>query len=860
MTTWLRRVRHLLNRSRHERDLVREMREHREAMHDPSAFGDTHRLLERSRDAWGWNWLDDAMQDLRLGVRALKRSPVFTATAILMLAFGIGLNLTVFQMANVVLLRGPSVARPETLARFHRQSVSNTTNSEAVPYVAAMAVAREDTALSAVMLETTAPVVWEESSVIEASFVSANWFSHIGGGGPLLGRVFVPQIDGAVDAPPVAIVSYRFWNTTLGADPAAVGSSFRVNDRPVTVIGVMPETFPELDLDQSAIWLPINQRGVYLPDTSFFTDWSTNNVAMYGRLKDGVTPAQARESLRSIVGVLHREHPAHFEAGDWLEPAMATENFTAPEERLAFIGVVSSYGLLSTMVLVVVAANLGNLVMSRATSRSRELGVRAALGAGRSRIVRQLAMETVPLGLLGAAAGLLFAVWSTTTIAALGGLPAYLDFKPDLPAIGLSLILTAVALTVVGALPAWRISKHDLTDAIKDGGQQVSIRLDRARLRSVMLAAQVGGSCLVLIISAMMIRSLQNALTADLGFKYEQGAVLQAGLARAGIAGDEARSFWMAVKERVQAHPETAGSALALSPPFAGRRAVRTRGGAEGYPEAPRLRVNINHVEPEYFAVLEIAILAGRTFEAGDDPATSVVISRALAQGMYGTTDVVGKGFPRSEPRDTIVGVAGDTSTVRPGVTGVADLYRPLSKQDYGQAVLLARARTDAARLLPILHEAAKADTRVFAAARLLRDDFDRRLSGTRIASSIGASIGVLTLLLACIGIFGVVAYGVALRTREMGIHLALGASRRAMLRVVTRPVLSPLSWGMALGTAAAVPMGIALAQSPLQLAFADPISYAGALVVLAAAGGGAAVVPALRALRADPIRALRHE
>jgi predicted permease len=854
--TWLRRVWHLLNRPRYERELVREMNEHRESMHDPSKFGDTHRLLEYSRDAWGWNWLDDAMQDLRLGMRALKRSPVFTVTAILMLAFGIGLNLTVFQIAHVVLLRGPGVERPETLARLHRHSLSNTANSEGVPYAAAMAIARENTALSAVMVEATAPVVWQESSVIEASFVSANWFSHIGGGGPLLGRVFVPRIDGAVDAPPTAIVSYRFWKNTLGGDRAAIGATFRVNDRPVTVIGVLPEAFPELDLDQSAIWLPINQRDIYFPNTTFLTDWGTNNVAMYGRLKDGITPAQARESLRPVFGSLHREQPAHFAEGDWLEPAMATENFTEPEERLAFIGVASTLGLLSTMVLIVVAANLGNLVLSRATSRARELGVRVALGAGRSRIVRQLLVETLPLGLIGASAGLLVAMWATTSIAALGGLPAYLDFSPDLPAIGLSLLLTAAALAVVGAVPAWKVSKHELTDAIKDGGQQVSMRLDRARVRSLMLAAQVGGSCLVLIIAAMMVRGLQNALTADLGFEYEQSAVLQAALARDGIAGDEARSFWMSVKERVLANPETRASTLALAAPFAGRSSVRHRGGMEGYPEL----VNINHVDPGFFSTLEIPILAGRTFQPGDDPATSVVISRTFAEQMYGTADVVGMGFPRSAPSATIVGVAGDTSAVRPGATGVGDLYRPLSSEDYGRAVLLTRARTDAARLLPILREAAQVDPRVFVAARLLRDDFERRVSGTRIGSSIGAAIGMLTLLLACIGIFGVVSYGVTLRAKEVGIHLALGAGRRDVLHVVTRQVKWPVAIGIAVGLMAAPPIAMALAQSPLQLSSADPVSYVSALVILAAAGGLAAVAPAVRALRTNPIQTLRHE
>jgi predicted permease len=854
MRTWIRRVWHLLNRRHYERALVREMHEHRASMHDPSTFGDTHRLLEKSRDAWGWNWFDDAAQDLRLGMRALKRSPVFTLTAILILSFGIGLNLTAFQMANVALLRGPDVPQPETLARLHRHGQSPQSNSEAVPYAAALAVARENTALSAVMMEATAPVVWgESSSVIEASFVSANWFSQFGRG-PLLGRLFTPQIDGDIDAAPAMIASYRFWTTALGSDPSLIGTSIRLNNRPVMLIGVLGEDFPELDLDTSAVWLAINQRDYYFPNSTFLADWGSNNVAMYGRFKDGVTPAAVRASLRAVMASFHREHPGHFGADDWLEPAMATHNFTEPAERLGFIGVASTIGLLTVMVLIVAAANLGNLVMSRATSRARELGMRVALGARRSRIVRQLVIEALPLGVIGAAGGLVLCMGGTRTIAALGQAPPYLDFTPDRTAIGLALVLAVLALAVVAALPAWKVAKQDLTDAIKDGGQQVSMRLDRARVRSLMLAAQVGGSCLILIVSAMMVRSLQNALTADPGFTYEQSAILQAGLAQAGLKGDAARSFWMSVRERAVAQPDTHTVALALSPPFVGR------GGATRYPDAPQLRVSANHVDAEYFSLLDIPIVAGRTFASGDDPATTVIISRRLAEAMYGSADVLGRGFPRSDPRDTIVGIAGDTSSVRPGDTGVADLYRPLSDDDYDRVILLARARTNTTALLSALREAAHADPRVFAAARLLRDDFDRRLSSVRIASSIGASIGVLTLLLACIGIFGVVSYGVTLRSKEVGIHLALGANRRSILRVVTRNVTRPVWTGMVVGTLAALPIGFALAKSPLQLAFADPISYASALLVLTAAAGMAALMPAVRALRRDPIRALRHE
>ena len=853
MTTWFRRVWHLINRPRFERELTREMRAHREMMAEPTAFGDQHRLLERSRDAWGWNWLDDARQDLRLGVRGLLQSPAFTLTAILILSFGIGLNLTVFQMANVVLLRGPAISRPETLARLHRHGQAIRANSEAVPYAVTQRIARDNTALSAVLAEASTPITWgEEQTVVEASFVTANWFVEIGSG-PLYGRVFVPQLDGAGDAPPTAIVSHQFWQTHLGANPALIGTTVRINDRPVTLIGVMPKTAPELDLDQSALWLPINQRDYYFPASTFLRDWTSNNTAMYGRLKDGVSPAAAREMLRATMRAISQEQPAHFDADEWLEPAMATENFTEPAERLAFIGVASVIGLLSGMVLLVAAANLGNLVLARATGRARELGVRVALGARRSRIVRQLAVETLPLGLAGAAGGLLFAAWGANTLAALGGAPAYLNFAPDWQALGVSLALTAFALAVVGALPAWKVAQQDLAAAIKDGGQQVSMRLDRARVRRIMLAAQVGGSCLILIVSAMMARSLQRMLSSDLGFDYKQSAVLQTALARYGIEGEAARSYWTAVKERVRSNPEAHEVAMVLEVPFSGRS------NQPRYSETPRLRVVENRVEPAYFTVLEIPILRGRAFDAGDD-AGMVVISRELAHQMYGSVDVVGQGFPKSRPQDTIVGVAGDASSIRPGALGVAELYRPLAPEDYGRALLLARARTDPRRLLPVLHEAAQANSQVFAGVRLLKDDFDRRVFSTRMASGVAGSIGLLTLLLACIGIFGVVSYGASLRTKEIGIHLALGAGRGSILQLIMRGVLLPVSFGMVAGTIAAVPIGFALSQSPLQLAAADPLSYAGALVVLAAVGSAAALLPALRALGADPIRALRHE
>jgi hypothetical protein len=408
-----------------------------------------------------------------------------------------------------------------------------------------------------------------------------------------------------------------------------------------------------------------------------------------------------------------------------------------------------------------------------------------------------------------------------------------------------------LALAVVGVLPAWKVSRQDLTEAIKDGGQQVSMRLDRARVRAIMLAAQVSGSCLVLIVSAMMARSLQNALSANPGFAYKNAAVVQAGFAAAAVTGERAKSYWAMYRDRLQANPDIEATALSLNTPFS-RRGDRMQ-------DAPGLVVATNRVEPEFFGLMEIPIIAGRAFDARDDAASTVVISKRLAERIYGTTDVLGQRYPKTDPHDTIIAIAADAGMMRPGSTATAEVYRPLSNDDYEHAALLVKSRRDVSRLVPFLREAGGVDGRVFTGVRLLKDDFEQGVAGTRIATTIGTSIGLLTLLLASIGIFGVVSYGVTLRTKELGIHLALGASRGAVIAIATRHAAFPLLIGVIVGTIVAMPISFALSKSPLQLAFADPLSYLAALAVLAVAGCAATATPVLRALHADPIRALRH-
>ena len=869
LTFW-RRIWHLVNRRRHERDLVTEMHEHREMMSDPKGFGDPYRLLEASRDAWGWNWLDDASQDIRIGIRTLRRSPVFTITATLILAFGIGLNLTLYQMASVGLLRPPAVKSPDTLARFYR--VSPQWSSSGVPYAAARVIEDQNTALSALLLESATTVAWgrDTADQIDASFVSANWFSELGYGA-LTGRVFAPGIDGAADAAPAVVVSHEFWQTRLGADPAVVGATVYVNLRPATLVGIAPPAFPGLDMDRPAMWMPIDQRDYYFPDSPSLRTGKSINTVVYGRLRDGLSPAVARESLRVTMGALAQARPDQFKKDEWLEPFMATANFMTTRERSEIWFFLSLLGGLTGLVLVVAAANIGNLVLSRATGRARELGVRIALGARRSRIVRQLLMETLPLGVLGSAGGLVFAAWAAKLIATIGNLPPYLDFTPDWRAIVVSGGLGVLALMVVGVLPAWKVAQQELALAIKDGGQQVSLRLDRARIRRAMLAAQVAGSCLVLVVAGMMARTVQRVLSSDLGFEYEQVLILDArlgnllegdGLSRRQEAGAEApalhgaaaRAYWNGVAERLRANTLTDEVAVVTAPPLGGTVFETVSG------DAPGLTVLSQGIDPAYFSLMKIPIVAGCTFVTGDPAAATAIVSRALALKMYGTTEVIGRGYPVSKPDRTIVGVAADAHSIKITANDVAELYLPLADADYNHVFLLARARGDAAQLAPAMRAAARMDPRVMPGVSLMRDDFDRRMRGPRLSSGVALSVGVITLLLACLGVFGVVSYGVTLRTKEIGIHLALGAKHASIVRLVVRHVLAPVGVGMLLGLVAAVPAGRALSSEPLYLQPVDPVVYGLAIVAFITAGGLAALLPAMRVLRTDPILALRHD
>jgi hypothetical protein len=349
----------------------------------------------------------------------------------------------------------------------------------------------------------------------------------------------------------------------------------------------------------------------------------------------------------------------------------------------------------------------------------------------------------------------------------------------------------------------------------------------------------------------MMVRSVQRVIYGSIGFDYEHAAVLSMPLSRHGFTPEAGQAHWQQVAARVRANPAVQQAAIVTAPPLGGR-VFRT-----GYDDTPGLKTMQQSVDPEYFETMQIALIAGRRFRPDD--ADAAIISRRLALEMYGSLDVLGKGFPKSQPERTIVGIAADAHSITVNATDVAELYLPLKLQDFSEVFLIARARGNADLLVPILREAGSLDSRVIPIAHLMRDDFDNAMRGPQITGAITGAIGLLTLALACLGIFGVVSYGVALRMKEIGIRVALGARQPELLRVLVRSVLAPVVAGIAVGVLIAAAVGALLKTEPFYLQNIDPVAFAGGLGVLLLAGGVAALWPALNVVRGNPIEALRH-
>jgi predicted permease len=848
MNVSLRRLRYLLNRRRLDEELQNDLEFHREmaVREGGMPLGNTLLLREQARDAWGWTWMERLGQDLRYAVRQLRHSPGFTLAAVLMLAIGIGVNVAAFGFFNLMVLRPLAVHDPGTLLRFKRRAPKS--YAYQLPYPE-MAFFREySKTLSAVLAVLDAKLSIEgEPKPLTGDFVTANFFDELGAK-PMLGRMLDDAEDGASNSAPVVVLSQGFWQRHFGANPAIVGKSIRLNDRPAVVIGVASQEFSGLSMDNPDLWLPMNQQPYFLAGSHLFTDFSVDahGVTMFGRVAPGSSAGAAENELRSLAAVLHQQHPDDIWENESLpsSPGGYAKNLgggrrgTGTDKGDEAYPMVALVGSLTLLILAVACGNLGSLMLARGVTREREIAIRKAVGAGSSRLIRQLFTESLLLALLGAVAGLGFGYVALRGLMMIAKTPAWLNAAPDWRVALFAVGIGFAAAILFGLTPALQIAKQ---------------RQRGTRLRHVLIGAQIAASFVLVIVSALLVRALGHAVSTNPGFEYQQVISIDPGLAAHGYTAAGARSYLNTLQTRLRNLPGVEAVSMTSSAPLGNRKSIT------GADVAGRsLDVHLYAIDPEFFNTMKIPLLEGRNLTRSDTRA--LIISKSLAS-QWPEGNPLGRPFQMGDASFTVVGIAGSARLVAMQDPDAVEAYYLATDADLPSINVVLRTAGPPEGLIPFVASVAKSiDPKVFPDVQLVKSLFRRRMENAEDAAMSVSLLGFVALLLASLGIVGLVAYSVSHRTKEIGIRIALGANPAHVLTVVIRQLALPILAGSVAGVAGAAALSQLLRRELYGISNLDPLAYLGAIAVFFAMVAIAALVPARRALRVDPLRALRYE
>jgi len=851
MRTLLRRLGYLWNRRRYDAELANDLEFHREmlARQGNTNLGNALALREEARDAWGWTWLDRLSQDVRYAARVLRKSPLFTLAAILMLAIGIGVNVAVFGFFNLVVLRPINVRDPGSLVRFHRRG--QTQYAFAVPYPEAAFLREHSRTLAAVIgVNGTSVAVEGEEKPVNANFVTPNFFRELGGASSL-GRVLDPAVDEAAGADPVVVLGHGFWLRHFGGDPSAVGRTLRLNGRQATVIGVAAADFGGVGsgVSEPALWAPIAQHPYFVKGSRLLTDLSVESpgVSLWGRLSPGQNASAAEEELRMLAAELRRQYPAEIWENERLLSApggyatsmmMGNRRGTGVEQGDPIYPIFALVGTLTLLILTVACGNLGSMLLARGVARQREIAIRVAIGAGNGRLIRQLFTESLLLALLGSAAGLAFGTVVIRSLLAASGAPAWLDPTPDWRVSTFALAIGFASAILFGLTPALQVGR-------RSSGANLA--------RQVLIGAQVAASCVLLIVTGLLVRALTNATSSSPGFEYKQVVAISPDLARNGYSPARSQAYLDALEERLRATPFVQSVSLALSPPL-GHVTISVGTELNGH----HVEFQSNYVSPTFFETMELPILRGRAMRLGERRV--VVVSDAMARMAWPGEEPLGKTMSFGD-NFTVVGISGNVRTVKFGASDTVHAYFPLEDAHLPNLTVMARTSgspQDLARAAAIA--AQSLDSNIFPTVEILSNSFRTNLEGAEYSTLAISSLGLIAQLLACFGIIGVVSYAVSQRTREIGIRMALGAKPAHVLSVVLRHLSLPVLAGLMVGVAGAAGLSHFLRGRLYGISNLDPAAYLAAIAIFLVTVGVAAVRPARKALRIDPWRALRHE
>ncbi len=877
-----RRLKYLLNRKQHERDLADEMRLHRDLVAAQSSahrsFGNVTQLQESSRAVWIWPFLETLVQDARYALRTLQANPGFAATAVLSLALGIGANTAIFSILNAVMLRSLPVEDPQRLVQVEVSARNDYFTNPIWEQVRD----RQQAFSGALAFSTNRFDLADggESHFAEGLWVSGDYFRVLGVPA-MRGRIFTPDDDlhGGGHAGPVAVISHTFWKRHYSSDPDIVGKIIRLDRHPFTIIGVTPPWFKGLDVDTPyEVAIPIGCEPVLHTDHSALAARSWWWLRILGRLTPGETLAQADAKMKALAPEVNRATlPTDWDVNGkreylqrslTLRPAATGFSDTGSRYRTALFTLMAVVGL----VLLIACANIANLLLARAAARQREISIRMAIGAARRRVMRQLMSESLLLSVLGAVGGLLFAVWGSRLLVrflSTAGSELQLDTTPDLRVLGFTMGVAILTGLLFGLAPALRATSVSPNNVLKEHARgMVGTRFGLGR---ALVTGQVALSLMLLVGAGLFLGTFRNLLNTDLGFSRHNVLLIRAAMMQSDIPPKQRPRVYGEVVEHLRAVRGVSSAASSTLTPISGET-WNNAVSPEGYTPKGKddTLVYLNRVSPGYFATMRQPLLLGRDFSAHDDAGApkAMLINESAARRFFAHANPIGKTIraetgPGRQDVYQVIGVVKDAKYETVGEDALPSAYLSCAQDTdpFPEVTFEVRSEQPVETFIPAVRAAVgEVNRNISLEFRNFETQVDESLLQPKMVALLSAFFGGLALLLAMIGLYGVTAYGVARRQAEIGIRMALGAQPGAVIWLVLREVAAMLAIGTLLGLAASLAAGRLVGSLLYGVKSHDAAPLAIAAIVLGIAAGVAAYLPAHRAARLDPSAALREE
>jgi predicted permease len=832
------------------------------------SFGGVEQMKEECREARKMNFIEDFVRDMRLGLRMLHRSPGFTVLTILCLTLGIGANAAVFSWVEGILFRPyPLVSHQERLVTL-TGTVGDDRDGTSWPDL--LDLKRSCTLCETVFVSSITGATLsngERAQVITGSIVSANYFDAIGVH-PDMGRGFEPGEDTGRNAHPLVVISYHLWQTRFKGDPEIIGKTQRFDNVVLTIIGVAPKGFYGTFVGRGIeFWVPASMVEVLNDGTNKLEDRGARWAEAYVLLKPGVTRNQAQQEISAIAARLAAEYPATNRGRGIRVWSLWQTPFNHAGELLPIFEIMV---VVVMFVLLIVCANVGNLLLVRSFARRHEMTVRLAIGAGRGRLLRQLVTEGLLLSACGAAGGILVAYWCRHALMLLypvrGGDVMYLPGQMDGRVLGLSAAICLIVTLAVGLVPAFQTRHLALADALKSGASTVMGVRSRAWFRSSLVVLQVTLGFILLVGAALLMQSLQKIRTTSPGFSTTRVLDTWIPLTAAGYDAPRAKTFQDELIQRVRALPGVEAAAYARVVPLGYIPFSSSPIAVDGYEPQPNEQptADYNEVSPHYFATLGIPFISGREFTRADDenaPRVAIVNQTMVARYWRGQIPI-GQRLQVKGDWVKVVGVVKDSKYYSMDEPPRPFFYVPL-RQYFDMEPEIHIRTTQPLQIIQtaLVREVRAIDPNLAVFEMItLQEQVNRSTSQQLVAVTLVALFGGMALLLASIGLYGVMSYTVSQSTRELGLRMALGASASNLLRLVMSRGLLLTTTGICIGIILALALTRLLGNLLYQVSPRDPLAFAAAFAVMILAAIAACFLPAWRATRTDPMRALRSE